>query len=155
MKIQIKFIQPLLVILLIITLILLFSVKSEKDALQKRVDQDFINAISFSMSAIARDYNKLSRDEKIIYYYQAEYGLKSAQDIFYISSYKKYDSIIQALNGLYIYLLEYGNKNGDYEIKDSSYIFDTIWKIVGQLEDKELSAEFNTFIENRKKSLNN
>jgi hypothetical protein len=52
-------------------------------------------------------------------------------------------------------LLEYDHKNDDYEIEDNSYIYDTIWKIVGQPEDEKLITEFNTFIENKKKILNN
>lgn len=155
MKISRNAIQVLLVILLFIISVSLYIVKSEKDAMQKRVDQNFVGAISDSMSGLSVDYNKLSYEEKIKSYYKTIYGLKNAQDCFHISSYKKNEGMFEALNGLYIYLLAYNHKNNDYEIEDKSYIYDTIWKIVGQPEDKKLTTKFNAFIENKKKILNN
>lgn len=151
MKISRKSIQTLLIILLSF---LLFIVISEKNSIQKRVDENFIGAISDSMSGLSKDYSVLSDDEKIKTYYQTIYGLKNAQDNFHITSYKEHDGIFQALNGLYIYLLSYDHNNDDYEIKDKLYIYDTIWKIVGQPENEEMAKEFNDFIENKKKIIN-
>jgi hypothetical protein len=130
-------------------------VMSEKNAMQKRVDQNFVEAISDSMSGLSKDYSMLSNEEKIKNYYQTICGLKNAQNCFHITSYKEKEGMFEALNGLYIYLLEYDHKNNDYEIEDKSYIYDTIWKIVGQPENEELTTEFNSFIENKKKILNN
>lgn len=154
MKIARKATQVLLIILLIIISFLLFIVMSEKNSMQKRVDENFILAVSDSMSGLSKDYSKLSYDEKIKSYYQTIYGLKNAQDNFHITSYKENEGIFKALNGLYIYLLAYDHKNADYEIEDTTYIYDTIWKIVGQPEDEKLIEEFNDFIENKKKVLN-
>lgn len=154
MKISTKTTQTLLIILLFIVSFLLFIVMSEKDSMQKRVDENFIIAISDSMSGLSKDYGKLSYDEKIKSYYQTIYGLKNAQDNFHITSYKDNEGVFQALNGLYIYLLAYDHKKADYEIEDTPYIYDTIWKIVGQPEDEKLIEEFNDFIEDKKKVLN-
>lgn len=151
MKISRKTIQTLLIILLSFSL---YMVISEKNLIQKRVDENFIGAISDSMSGFSKDYSVLSEDEKIKTYYQTIYGLKNAQNNFHITSYKEHEDIFQALNGLYIYLLTYDHKNDDYEIEDKLYIYDTIWKIVGQPENEELVKEFNDFIENKKKLLN-
>lgn len=152
MKISSKTIQTtLLILLLLITSVTLFIVMSEKNAMQNRVDQNFVEAISDSMSGLSKDYSKLSYDEKIKNYYQTIYGLKNTQNFFHISSYKEKEGMFEALNGLYIYLLEYDHKNSDYEIEDKFYIYDTIWKIVSQPENEKLTTEFNSFIENKKK----
>lgn len=51
-------------LLLIITLVILFIIKSEKDSLQKNIDFTFTNAISDSMSGLSKDYSKIDNNQR-------------------------------------------------------------------------------------------
>ncbi len=101
MKILKRFLLPILILILIV---LLFLVKSEKDVMQRNIDLTFTNAISDAMGGLSKDYSKLSSDEKIQCYYQTFSNLKDAMEVFHVSSYKEYDNLYQTLNHLYIYL---------------------------------------------------
>lgn len=152
MKISSKTTLTVLIILLSFSLFMLFS---KYDSMQKGVDQIFYTAINDSTSGLAKDYSKLSNDEKTRIYYQTINGLKTAQDTFYLTSYKEHEGVFQVINELYIYLLIYDTKKDDYEIEDRTYIYDTIWKMVWQPENEELVREFNKFIDDKKKILYN
>lgn len=144
MKILQKFLLPILILILIV---LLFIVKSEKDVMQRNIDLTFTNAISDSMSGLSKDYSKLSTDEKIQCYYQTFSNLKDAMEVFHVSSYKEYDDLFQALNHLYIYLLE--NHNENYEIDNKLYIFEFLGKVLVFPNDEQLISEFNDFLNNK------
>ena len=146
MKILKRFMLPILILILII---LLFFVKSEKDVMQRKIDLTFTNAIRDAMGGLSRDYNKLSTDEKIQCYYQTLYNLKDAIEVFHVSSYKKYDNVFQTLNHLYIYLLE--NRNENYEIDNQSYIFEFLGKVMVYPNDEQLISDFNNFLNYNKK----
>lgn len=142
-----KFTKFLLPILILILIVLLFIVKSEKDVMQRKIDLTFTNAISDSMSGLSMDYSKLSTDEKIQYYYQTVSNLKDAMEVFNVSSYKEYDNIFQELNHLYIYLLK--NRNENYEIDNQLYIFEYLGKVLVYPYDEQLISDFNNFLNNK------
>ncbi|MDF2908385.1 MAG: hypothetical protein K0R34_3706, partial [Herbinix sp.] len=139
-----KFLSPFLILMLIV---LLFIVKSEKDELQRNIDRTFTNAISDSMSGLSKDYSKLSTDEKIQCYYQTFSNLKDAMEVFHVSSYKEYDNFFQALNHLYIYLLE--NHNENYEINNKLFIFEFLGKVLVYPNDEQLISDFNNSLNNK------
>lgn len=136
-----KFLLPIIILILIV---LLFIVKSEKDVMQRNIDLTFTNAISDSMSGLSKDYSKLSTDEKIQYYYQTFSNLKDAMEVFSISSYKEYEDLFQALNHLYIYLLK--NRNENYEIDNKLYIYEFLGKVLVYPNDEQLISDFNNFL---------
>jgi hypothetical protein len=144
MKILKRFLLPILILILIV---LLFFVKSEKDVMQRNIDLTFTNAISDAMGGLSKDYSKLSTDEKIQCYYQTFSNFKDAMEVFHVSSYKKYDNLIQALNHLYIYLLE--NHNENYEIDNKLYIFEFLGKVLVYPNDEQLISDFNNFLNNK------
>jgi hypothetical protein len=139
-----KFLLPILILILIV---LLFIVKSEKDVLQRNIDLTFTNAISDSMSGLSIDYSKLSTDEKIQCYYQTFSNLKDAMEVFHVSSYKKYDNLFLAINQLYIYLLE--NHNENYEIDNKLYILEFLGKVLVYPNDEQLISDFNNFLNSK------
>jgi len=140
-------ILPLYALLLIITLVILFIIKSEKDVLQKNMDLIFTNAISDSMSGLSKGYSEIDNNQKIQYYYQIITNLKEALDVFHVSSYKEYDDFFKTLNRLYIYLLE--NHNATYEIGGQSYIFEFLSKIMVYPDDNKLISDFNSYLDER------
>lgn len=105
MKISKKIMLFSLIILLILSLVLLFVGKTEKDVLQKKIDLVFTNAISDSMGGLSIGYDKIDTEEKIRCYYQTLSNLHDALEVFYISSYREYNELFQTLNRLYIYIL--------------------------------------------------
>lgn len=144
MKILKRFLLPILILILIV---LLFFVKSEKDVMQRNIDLTFTNAISDAMGGLSKDYSKLSSDEKIQCYYQTFSNLKDAMEVFHVSSYREYDNLFQTLNHLYIYLLE--NRNENYEINNQLYIFEFLGKVLVYPNDEQLISDFNNFINNK------
>ncbi len=144
MKILKRFLLPILILILVI---LLFFVKSEKDVMQRNIDLTFTNAISDAMGGLSKDYSKLSSDEKIQFYYQTFSNLKDAMEVFHVSSYKEYDNLFQTLNHLYIYLLE--NRNENYEIDNQLYIFEFLGKVLVYPNDEQLISDFNNFLNNK------
>lgn len=146
-EIFMKILQKFLLPILILTLILLFFVKSEKDELQRNIDLTFTNAISDSMSGLSKDYSKLSNDEKIQCYYQTFSNLKDAMEVFYVSSYKEYDNLFQEINHLYIYLLD--NHNENYEIDNKLYIIEFLGKVLVYPNDEQLISDFKNFLNNK------
>ncbi|MDF2944874.1 MAG: hypothetical protein K0S01_3732 [Herbinix sp.] len=139
-----KFLLPILIVILIV---LLFIVKSEKDVMQRNIDLTYTNAISDAMSGISKDYSKLSTDEKVQYYYQTFFNLRDAMEVFNVSSYKEYDNLFLALNHLYIYLLD--NRNENYEIDNTLYIFEFLGKSLVYPNDEQLISDFNNFLSNK------
>ena len=146
MKILKRFLLPILIIILIV---LLFFVKSEKDVMQRNIDLTFTNSISDAMGGLSKDYSKLSTDEKIQCYYQTLSNLKDAMDVFHVFSYKEYDNLFQTLNHLYIYLLE--NRNENYEIDHQLYIFEFLGKVLVYPNDEQLISDFNNYLNYNKK----
>ncbi len=144
MKILKRFLLPILILILIV---LLFFVKSEKDVMQRNIDLTFTNAISDAMGGLSKDYSKLSSDEKIQCYYQTFSNLKDAMEVFHVSSYKEYDNLFQTLNHLNIYLLE--NRNENYEIDNQLYIFEFLGKVLVYPNDEQLISDFNNFLNNK------
>lgn len=142
-----KFLLPILILILIVLLFIVKSEKEEKDVMQRNIDLTFTNAISDSMSGLSKDYSKLSTDEKIQCYYQTFSNLKDAMEVFNVSSYKEYDNLFQALNHLYIYLLK--NRNENYEIDDTLYIFEFLGKVLVFPNDEQLISDFNNFLNNK------
>jgi hypothetical protein len=140
-----KILLPILVLLLLITSVLLFKIKSEKDVLQKNIERTFTNAISDSMGGLSKDYRKLGIEYKIQCYYQTVDNLKDALDVFHNTSYKEYNNLFQTLNRLYIHLLR--NHSEDYEIDDKLFIFEFLGKILVFPEDNQLISEFNNFLD--------
>lgn len=138
----------ILVILLIISSILLLVTKSERNALQKKIDLIYTNAISDSMGGLAKDYTQLDTDEKAQLYYQTISNLRDATEVFYITSYKEHNYLSQTLNKLYTYLLF--NKNENYEFEDTLYIFTFLGKILVYPEDEQIISDFNDFIDSKK-----
>lgn len=149
MKISKNMQVTILVILLIISSILLLVTKLERNALQKRIDLIYTNAISDSMAGLARDYTQLDTDEKAQLYYQTISNLRDATEVFYITSYKEHDYLLQTLNKLYTYLLF--NKNENYEFEDTLHIFSFLGKVLVYPEDEQLISDFNDFIDSKKK----
>ena len=146
MKILKRFMLPILILILIV---LLFFVKSEKDVMQRKIDLTFTNSIRDAMGGLSKDYSKLSTDEIIQCYYQTLYNLKDAVEVFHVSSYKEYDNVFQTLNNLYIYLLE--NRNENYEIDNQLYIFEFLGKVMVYPNDEQLISDFNNFLNYNKK----
>jgi hypothetical protein len=147
MKISDKKKSSILVVLLLLSLGLLFVVKSEKDELQKNIDLVFTNAISESMGGLNRDYKQIDYEEKIQCYYQTLSNLHDALDVFYTSNYKEYDNLYLALNRLYIYIL--GNQGERYEIDDKLYIYKFLAKILVYPEDNQVISDFNSFLDSK------
>ena len=144
MKIFKRFMMPILIVILTV---LLLSVKSEKDVMQRKIDLTFTNAIGDAMGGLNRDYSKLSTDEKVQCYYQTLSNLKDAMEVFHVSSYKEYDNVFQTLNHLYVCLLE--NRNENYEIDNQLYIFEFLGKVMVYPNDEQLISDFNNFLNNK------
>mgnify|MGYP000846718420 FL=1 len=140
-------------LLLSVAVVMLFMMKYNKDALQKGIDLNFINAVSDSMGGLSKDYSKIDSDEKIRNYYQTVTNLKDALDVFHITSYKDYDEYFEILNRLYIYLLE--NKNDNYEIKGQSHIFEFLGKSLVYPDDSQVISDFNTYLDEKAKEKEN
>ncbi|MDF2842410.1 MAG: hypothetical protein K0R00_836 [Herbinix sp.] len=146
--------KTILIVLLLICLVALYINWSEKEAMQKRVDEVFTNTISRAMTGAAMDYRKLSVDEKIQYYYQMFYQLRDAQDIFHSTTYKENDKLYSAIDQLYIYLLEKRYEGNEYyEIEDAGYIYKFFARVLVFPEESESIDEFNAFIANKRKEL--
>lgn len=137
-------------ILLVLSLIFLLVTKSQKDRLQKDMDLIFTNAISDAMGGINKDYSKLNYDDKVQLYYQTVSNLHDAMEAFHSTSYKEYDSMLLALNQLYLYLLE--NKDETYEIDDTLRIFEFLGKVMVFPEDEKLISDFMDLIEAKRKA---
>ena len=140
-------------LLLSVAVVMLFMMKYNKDALQKGIDLNFINAVSDSMEGLSKDYSKIDADEKIRNYYQTVTNLKDALDVFHITSYRDYDEYFEILNRLYIYLLE--NKNDNYEIKGQSHIFGFLGKSLVYPDDSQVISDFNTYLDEKAKEKEN
>jgi hypothetical protein len=138
-----------LIILLIISSVLLFVGKTEKDVLQKNIDLVFTNAVSDSMGGLSMDYDKIDTEEKIRCYYQTLSNLHDALEVFHISSYKEYNELFQTLNRLYIYILK--NKGENYEIDDKLSIFNFLGKVLVYPDDNQLISDFNSFLDSKSK----
>ncbi|WP_312698850.1 hypothetical protein [Sedimentibacter sp.] len=147
MKIQKKNITPILVILLFIAIVMLFILQYKNDTLQDRIDDIFVNSILDSINGLSVNYSMLDHDEKIRYYYQTFDNLKSAIDVFSISSYKSHDEYLKTLNRLYIYLLN--NKNENYEIEGQLRIFEFLNKSLVHPDDSQVFSDFNLYLDEK------
>ena len=146
--------KTILIVLLLICSVALYINWSEKEAMQKRVDEIFTNTMLEAIKGSTMDYSKLSVDEKIQYYYQMYYQLRDAQDIFHSTTYREYDNLYSAINQLYIYLLERSYESNEYyEIEDAGYIYKFFSRVLAFPEESESIDEFNTFIANKRKEL--
>ena len=149
MKISKKIMLFSLIILLIISSVILFLGKTEKDVLQKKIDLVFTNAISDSMGGLSMGYDKIDTEEKIRCYYQTLSNLHDALEVFYISSYREYNELFQTLNRLYIYILR--NKGDNYEIDDKLSILTFLGKALVYPDDNQLISDFNSFLDSKSK----
>ncbi len=138
-----------LTILLIISSVLLFIGKIEKDGLQKEIDLVFTNAISDAMGGLSMDYDKIDTEEKIRCYYQSLSNLHDALEVFHISSYREYNELFQTLNRLHTYILK--NKSENYEIDDKLTIYEFLVKILFYPDDNQLISDFNIFLDSKNK----
>lgn len=143
----------ILVLALIIIIAILVKIKLEKDVLQKSIDLAFTNAISDSMSGLSKDYSKIDNSEKIQYYYQTVANLKNSLDIFHYTSYKGYDKYFNALNRLYIYLLQ--NKNENFEVDGQLMVFEFLAKTLSFPGDSQAITDFNNYLDEKAKEKDN
>lgn len=141
----------ILAVMLLVTLIFLIKIKSEKDTLQEKLDFIFTNSITESTVGLAMDYSKMRTEDKVQFYNQTLINLKHALDVFNTTSYKKYDDLFMVLSKLYIYLLEI--RNTSYDIAKPNYIYEFLSKILVYPDDNQTIKEFNEFLIDKLKVL--
>jgi len=76
----------ILAVMLLVTLILLIKIKSEKDTLQEKLDFIFTKSITESTVGLAMDYSKMRIEDKVQFYNQTLINLKHALDVFNTTS---------------------------------------------------------------------
>jgi hypothetical protein len=128
---------------------MLFKTKVELDALQKRVDLSFIDAINKSMDGVNVDYSELDNNTKIYYYHLLEYNLQHAMDLFFNSSYKDNQELYNVIQKLHFFIKD--NYGDDYTIEeDVSYnIYKHLIQIMFNPNNMEAIEGLKSFIKDK------
>ncbi len=142
-----KNLLKIIAVLCFVIVFLLYKVSCEKNVLQKNMDFIFTNSISDAAGGLSKDYDQMDSVQIIQCYDQTLYNLYDAQEVFYQTSYKKYDDLFYTLNRIYFYIMDHHSER--YEIENQGRIYEFLTKVICYPEDDQLIDDFNRFLDSQ------